>query len=96
MTTVYKHGSCDDPLNDRPISVVAIIAKIPAVVSQLNSYCEDDQLMGPYQGTYKGVRSTLPFIIYGKMKLNISQSSLMCLNYKNVLVQPMKWRNNSI
>ena len=61
---MYKHGSCDDPSNDRPIAVVPIIAKIPAVVSQLNSYCEDDQLMGPYQGTYCNGRSTEQILLF--------------------------------
>ena len=61
---MYKHGSCDDPSNDRPITVVTIIAKIPAVVSQLNSYCEDVQLMGPYQGTHCNGRSTEQILLF--------------------------------
>ena len=44
---VYKHRPCDDSSNYRTISVVPFIAKIlveKLVASQLNSYCEENQL----------------------------------------------------
>ena len=34
------------------------------VTSQLNSYCEDDQLMGPYQGTYCNGRYTEQILLF--------------------------------
>ena len=57
MTAVYKHGSRNDPSNYRPISVVPIIAKVleKLVASQLNGYCEENQLLSPYQGAYRVV-----------------------------------------
>ena len=47
VTAVYKYGPCDDPSNYRPISVVPIVAKLleRLIASQLNSYCEENQLL---------------------------------------------------
>ena len=44
----------DDPSNYRPISVVPIIVNVleKLVASQLNSYCEENQILSPYQGAY--------------------------------------------
>ena len=60
VTAVYKYGPRDDPSNYRPISVVLIIAKLleRLIASQLNSYCEEIQLLSPYQGAYRSGRST--------------------------------------
>ena len=66
MTAVYKQGPCDDPSNYRPISVVPIIAKVleKLVASQLNSYCEENQLLSPYQGAYRCGRSTEQILLF--------------------------------
>ena len=55
VTAVYsKHGPRDDPSNYSPISM----AQTKFVAHQLNSYCEEDQFMGPYQGAYCSGRFT--------------------------------------
>ena len=66
VTAVYKQGPCDDPSNYRPISVVPIIAKVleKLVASQLNSYCEKNQLLSPYQGAYCCGRSTEQILLF--------------------------------
>ena len=66
MTAVYKHGPCEDPSNYRAISVVPIIAKLleRLVASQLNSYCEENQLLSPYQGAYRSGRSTEQILLF--------------------------------
>ena len=60
VTAVYKHGPREDPSNCRPIFVVPIIAKVleKLVASQLSGYCEDNQLLSPYQGAYRSGRSS--------------------------------------
>ena len=52
---VHKGGSCDNPGNFRPISVVPVVAKVfeKIVASQLNSYFEDHQLLSIYQGFFR-------------------------------------------
>ena len=66
VTAVYKHGLREDPSNYRPISVVPIIAKLleRLVASQLNSYCEENQLLSPYQGAYRSGRSTEQILLF--------------------------------
>ena len=66
VTAVYKQGPCDDPSNYRPIYVVPIIAKVleKLVASQLNSYCEENQLLSPYQGAYRCGRSTEQTLLF--------------------------------
>ena len=48
------------------ISVVPIIAKVleKLVASQLNSYCEENQLLSPYQGAYRCGRSTEQILLF--------------------------------
>ena len=60
VTPVHKGGSCGNPGNFRPISVVPVVAKIfeKIVASQLNSYFEDHQLLSMYQGAYRHGKST--------------------------------------
>ena len=66
VTAVYKHGPCEDPSNYRPISVVPVVAKVleRLVASQLNGYCEDNQLLSPYQGAYHSGRSTEQILLF--------------------------------
>ena len=66
VTAVYKYGSRNDPSNYRPISVVPIIAKVleKLVASQLNGYCEENQLLSPYQGAYRSGRSTEQILLF--------------------------------
>ena len=66
VTAVYKQGPCDDPSNYRPISVLPIIAEVleKLVGSQLNSYCEENQLLSPYQGAYRCGRSTEQILLF--------------------------------
>ena len=56
----------EDPSNYRPISVVSIIAKVleKLVASQLSGYCEDNQLLSPYQGTYRSGRSSEQILLF--------------------------------
>ena len=66
MTAVYKHGPREDPSNYRPISMVPVIAKVleRLVASQLSGYCEDNQLLSPYQGAYCSGRSTEQILLF--------------------------------
>ena len=77
MTAVYKHGPCDDLSNYRPISVVPIIAKLleRLIVSQLNSYCEENQLLSPYQEAYHSGRSTEQILLFA---VDIIANALDC------------------
>ena len=58
--TCPQRGSCDNPGNFRPISVVPVVAKVfeKIVASQLNSNFEDHQLLSIYQGAYRHGKST--------------------------------------
>ena len=60
VTPVHKGGSCDNPGNFRPISVVPVVAKVfeKIVASQLDTYFEDRQLLSIYQGAYRHGKST--------------------------------------
>ena len=66
VTAVYKHVPPDDPFNYGPISVVPIIAKIleKLIASQLNNYCEENQLLSPNQGAYCCGRSTKQILLF--------------------------------
>ena len=46
--------------------MVPIIAKVleKLVASQLNGYCEDNQLLSPYQGAYCSGRSTEQILLF--------------------------------
>lgn len=59
-------GSRNDPSNFRPIPVTPVIAKTlkKLVASQLSTYFEWSQLLGPYQGTYHGGRSTEQILLF--------------------------------
>ena len=46
--------------------MVPVIAKLleKLVASQLNGYCEDNQLLSPYQGAYRSGRSTKQILLF--------------------------------
>jgi len=67
VTTAYKSRSHDEPSNYRLVSVFPIIAKAleKLVAFQLNSYCEENQLLSPYQRVaYHSGRSTEHILLF--------------------------------
>ena len=60
ITPVHKGGTCDDPSNYRPISVVPILAKVlEKIVSiQFSQYLEKNNLLHPHQGAFHCGKST--------------------------------------
>ena len=67
VTAVYKNEPHDEPSNYRLVSVFPIIAKVleKLVAFQLNSYCEGNQLLHPYQrAAYHSGRSTKHILLF--------------------------------
>jgi len=60
VTSVYKGGLVNDPVNYQPISVVLVVAKLleKIVASQLSDYFEHYYLLSDYQGAYCRGKST--------------------------------------
>ena len=58
VTPVHKGGSCDDPGNFRPISVVSVKILGKVVCNQLESFLKRNELLSPYQGAYRRGKST--------------------------------------
>ena len=60
VSPIHKGGSCDDPGNFRPISVVPIIAKVleKLIANQLLNYFETHHLLHDHQGAYRCGRSS--------------------------------------
>ena len=66
VSPIHKGGSCDDPGNFRPISVVPIIAKVleKLIANQLLSYFETHHLLHDHQGAYRCGRSSDQILLY--------------------------------
>ena len=66
VSPIHKGGSCDDPGNFRPISVVPIIAKVleKLVANQLLNYFETHRLLHDHQGAYRCGRSSNQILLY--------------------------------
>ena len=66
VSPIHKGGSCDDPGNFRPISVVPIIAKVleKLIANQLLSYFESHHLLHDHQGAYRCGRSSDQILLY--------------------------------
>ena len=65
VTPIHKGGSCEDPGNFQPISVVPVVAKLleKIVSNQLYSFLKDRGLLSPYQRAYYRGKSTAQLLL---------------------------------
>jgi len=66
ITPVHKGGSCDDPGNFQPISVVPVTAKLleKLISTQFREYLEDRRLLHDHQGAYRCGRSADQILLF--------------------------------
>ena len=78
---IYKKGDCEDPSNNRPISITAALAKIFEKVlrEQMSNYLESNKLLTQRQFGFRSKYSTTDALVYAteniRKKLDNSENT---------------------
>ena len=85
VSPIRKGGSCDDPGNFRPISVVPIIPKVleKLISDQLLDYFETHHLLHDHQGAYHCERLSDQILLYYSFLTGPGESINIGMDYWN-------------